>query len=119
MTTRARSPVGTRKVSATANPSGTDLLYSKTNGDTDTFMVSLAPGSYQVYAWWAEYDNRRTSAPYDVQHLGGTATVSKKPATQRRPVEPAGHLELWYRATVTLRSLGGGTTCADAVKFVP
>lgn len=35
-----------------------------------------ASGSWKVYAWWTDGANRSASAPYQITHSGGTATVN-------------------------------------------
>jgi len=46
--------------------------------DAATWTVSLpSSGSYKVDAWWTAATNRSATAPYLVDHAGGTASVSK------------------------------------------
>ena len=112
---------GTWIVSGGTNPYGSNSLYSRSNGASYTFNVNLdAPGEYEVFAWWTEYPSRRTSVPYDINHLGGTDTVS---VNQRQGGGQWNQLgNTWNfgsTATITLRSLGDGSTSADAIMLVP
>jgi hypothetical protein len=115
------SSVGTWEISSGSNPYGGNSLYSSRSGDRYTFNVELdAPGEYQLFAWWTEYSNRRSSVPYDVKHLGGTDTVT---VNQRQGGGQWNQLGTTWNfgttATITLRSLGDGTTSADAIMLVP
>jgi hypothetical protein len=95
---------GTWSVSGGANPYGANSLYSSQNGDRYTFTLNLAPGEYQVYAWWTEYANRRTSVPYDVHHLGGTETVTVNQQNNGGQWNLLGTWSFGSSATITLRS---------------
>ncbi|MFN7138813.1 MAG: N-acetylmuramoyl-L-alanine amidase, partial [Limisphaerales bacterium] len=37
--------------------------------------------SYKVYAWWSQGSNRSTTAPYIVNHSGGSTTVQRNQQT--------------------------------------
>jgi hypothetical protein len=57
---------------------GKSIKYhvSGTGSDTAGFTPVLAQsGNYTVYAWWTEYSNRATNAPYTIHHSGGADTV--------------------------------------------
>ena len=115
------SATGTWKVSGGVNPYGSNSLYANQSGASYTFSVNLpTPGEYKVFAWWTGYSNRRNSVPFDIGHLGGTSTVT---VNQRQNGGQWNQLgSAWNfgaRATITLRSLGNGTTSADAIMLVP
>ena len=115
------SSIGTWNVSAGINPYGANSLYANAAGASYTYNVNLlAPGEYQVFAWWTEYSNRRTSVPYDITDLGGTGTVT---VNQRLDGGQWNQLGTTWNfgssATITIRSLGDGTTSADAIMLVP
>ena len=115
------SSSGTWKISGGANPYGSNSIYSSTGGATYRFSLNLPkPGEYKVFARWTEWRNRRTSVPYDIKHAGGANTVT---VNQRKKGGQWNQLgSTWFfdtKATITLRSLGNGTTSADAIKLVP
>jgi pectate lyase len=116
----ATTATGTWKVSSGADPYGANSLYSTQAGDTYTFSIDLPQsGNYEVFLWWTTYSNRRTDVPVDITHAGGTATVS---VDQQHDGGQWNSLGTWAfndLATITIHSLGDGTTCADAVKLVP
>ena len=111
---------GSWKVSIGVNPYGNNSLYADTNGSSYTFNVDLAtPGEYQVYARWTEYSNRRTSVPYDIIHKTGTGTVSVNQQQNGGTWQQLGGTWTFgNQATIRIRSLGNGTTSADAIKLV-
>ena len=57
--------------------------------------------------------------PYDIQHLGGTATVTVNQREKGGKWNLLGTYSFDTSATIVLRSLGNGSTSADAVMFVP
>jgi hypothetical protein len=77
---------------------------------------------YQVYARWTGSSNRATNVPIDIQHAGGTATVT---------VNQTQNGGQWYLlgmynfnagtgGNVTVRNTGtSGYVVADAVRFTP
>lgn len=101
------------------DPYGSNSLYARDAGTSYTFNLELAtPGEYQLYAWWTEDDNRRTSVPIDISHQTGTSTVN---VDQQDDGGKWQKLDTWTfgnQASVTIRSLGDGTTSADAIKLV-
>ena len=115
------SSTGTWKVSGGANPYGSNSLYSGQSGDTYTYKFNLAaPGEYQVFARWTEWSSRRTSVPYDISHLGGTSTIKVNQRENGGRWRQLGSIwSFGSTATIKLRSLGNGTTSADAIKLVP
>src|SRR5690606_31328072 len=57
---------------------GSNYRYRNVQATSDaaTWTVNLpSAGSYEVYAWWSDGGNRSITAPYLVDHSGGTATV--------------------------------------------
>jgi hypothetical protein len=112
---------GTWRASSGPDPYGADSLYTGAVGATYTYTIALpAPGEYQVFAWWTVVDNRRTSVPYEITHRGGTATVIVNQRLNGGQWNQLGaSWEFGSTATITIRSLGSGTTCADAIMLVP
>ena len=108
---------GTWKVSGGADPYGTNSLFSGEAGARYTFSIDLiTPGEYQVFAWWTEWSNRRTSVPYDITELGGTGTVTVNQRLNGGQWNQLGSTwNFGATATITIRSLGDGTTSADAI----
>jgi hypothetical protein len=115
------SSTGTWKTSSGANPYGSNSVYSKLSGNTYTYKFNLAaPGEYQVFARWTEWSNRRTSVPYDIIHSGGTSTIKVNQKQNGGKWNKLGTTwSFGSTATIKLRSLGSGTTCADAIRLVP
>jgi hypothetical protein len=110
------------------DPYGRSSLHTSNRGSTYTFNVDLpSAGEYQVFAWWTEYTNRRTgesqrrtSVPYDITHMDGTGTVTvnqQENSGQWNPLGTTWHFD--KTATITIRSLGNGSTSADAIMLVP
>ncbi len=67
---------------STTVPGYQGLAY-KHDGNTGkgTKSVVFTPeipvaGQYEVYLWWTEYANRATNVPVDINHSGGTETVT-------------------------------------------
>jgi uncharacterized repeat protein (TIGR03806 family) len=101
------------------NPYGADSLYSRTVGGSYTYQVPLsAPGEYDVYLWWTEWPSRNAAIPVEVTHAGGIASSTIDQRTNGGKWNLAGTWTFGTSATVKIKSLGGGTTCADAVRFV-
>ena len=113
------SKSGTWYIAGAPNFYGTNSRYSSKVDATYTFVASLTPGEYQVHAWWTQYKKRRTSVPYDIQHLGGTDTVTVNQRENGGKWNLLGTYSFDTSATIVLRSLGNGSTSADAVMFVP
>ena len=115
------SSAGNWKTSSGIDPYGSSSLYSGQSGDTYTYRINLAaPGAYQVYARWTEWPSRRTSVPYEISHLDGTSTVNvnqRQNGGQWRKL--GGTWNFGSTATIRIRSLGNGTTSADAIRLVP
>ena len=111
---------GTWPVSGGVSPYGSNSRYANANGASYTFHLDLVtPGEYQVFAWWTEYRNRRSSVPIDITHQGGTNTVTVNHRQNGGQWNQLG--TTWTfdnQATITIRSLGNGTTSADAIKLV-
>ena len=57
--------------------------------------------------------------PYDIQHLGGTDTVTVNQRQNGGKWNLLGTYSFDTSATIILRSLGNGNTSADAVMLVP
>jgi hypothetical protein len=88
-------------------------------GGSYTYQVPLsAPGEYDVYLWWTEWPSRNAAIPVEVTHAGGIASSTIDQRTNGGKWNLAGTWTFGTSATVKIKSLGGGTTCADAVRFV-
>ncbi|GEM_PF-5273555 len=112
---------GTWKLSSGANPYGNYSFYSGQTGATYTYKINLpTPGEYRVYACWTEWSSRRTSVPYEISHLGGTSTIRVNQQQNGGQWRQLGNTwNFGSTATIKVRSLGNGTTNADAIKLVP
>lgn len=114
------SSTGNWSVASGANPIGADACYSNLHGATYTFTFNVTPGEYSVYSWWTIGQvSRRNKVPYDIQHVGGTTRVTVNQKFNGRQWNMLGTWNFGTVATVTIRSLGNGYTCADAVKLIP
>lgn len=111
---------GTWRISGGVEPYASNSLYASVNGASYTFTLDLAtPGEYQVFARWTEYPNRRTSVPYDIIHKTGTSTVNVNQQQNGGTWQKLGSTWTFNnQATIRIRSLGNGTTSADAIKLV-
>ena len=114
------SSTGTWTVSSGPAPYGSNSSYASNNGASYTYLFNLdQPGKYQVYARWTEYSSRRTSVPYDIYHLDGKGTVTVNQRQNGGQWQKLG--DAWSfgdSATISIRSLGSGSTSADAIKLV-
>lgn len=97
--------------------------------NTATFRPNLAEaGKYEVAAWWLSGANRSAGAAFTVNHVGGSATVSKDQRSGAKQWNVLGTFEFAAGSDgyVTLSSAGSdlGTNpaatviSADAVRFV-
>ena len=111
--------VGSWQASGGADPYGTGSLYSKQAGATYSYTAALSPGTYEVFLWWTEYASRPTSVPVDIVHAGGTTTVSVNQRTDGGQWNSVGVYTFGAGGTITIRSTGNGSTCADAVRIAP
>jgi hypothetical protein len=113
------SAVGYWPASGGAEPHGGDSLYSKVAGASYSFELPLAaPGAFDVYVWWTEYPSRREDVPMDIVHAAGTSTVRVDQQADGGMWNLLGRWAFGTSARIVVRSLGGGTTCADAVRLV-
>lgn len=100
------------------NPYGTDSLYSKEAGAEYQYTVPLPrPGKHEVLLWWTQYPSRLEAVPIIVQHALGSTTIEVNQRANSGQWRSLGTFEFGARAIVTIRSVGGGSTCADAVKL--
>ncbi|UII27282.1 T9SS type A sorting domain-containing protein [Fulvivirga maritima] len=87
---------------------------------TATFSASLTAGSYDVYGWWWDFDNRATNAPFTINHANGTSTVTKNQRTEGAKWVLLGTYSFNGASSVTLSNANtNGYVVADAIKFVP
>jgi len=111
---------GTWRISGGVEPYASNSLYASAYDASYTFTIDLArSGEYQVFARWTEYNNRRTSVPYDIIHKTGTSTVNVNQQQNGGIWQKLGSTWTFNnQATIRIRSLGNGTTSADAIKLV-
>jgi hypothetical protein len=111
--------VGYWPASGAPSPYGDSSLYAREPNAKYTYRFSLAtPGTYEVHLWWTEYYSRLTNVPVDITHGSGTQRVTVNQLTNGGRWNRVGAWAFGSEATVTIISLGGGTTCADAVMLV-
>jgi hypothetical protein len=106
-------------VSGASAPFGDASLFSKTLGATYSYTATLAPGVYEVSLWWTTWPSRLNAVPVTVDHELGTAKVTVNQQSNGGQWNPIGRWQISSQAIVTIESLGGGSTCADAVRFAP
>lgn len=115
------SSTGTWKVSAGANPYGSDSLWSKTVGGTYSYRINTT-GKFDVYASWTFYDSRYTDVPYDISD--GTTLITT--VTRNQQIDSG----LWhllapgvsfsdYVNITTHSTQSTFSTNADAIRLVP
>ena len=101
---------------------GEDTIYNNGGGTFEWHFDVPHDGDYQVYAWWADYSNRVSNAPYTI-HSGDTATTvtvnQKDPSIGDRWVS-IGSYNMLAANTNYVSIVGGKSyTSADAIKVVP
>ena len=112
-------PDGKWYLSHGTNPYGNSSLYSRAYDATYTFEASLS-GSYEVSLWWTERPSRRTVVPveiYDGYTLLDIIEINQKANGGKWNL--LGTYEFSDTASVVIVSEGDGSTCADAVRFIP
>jgi YVTN family beta-propeller protein len=116
------SQTGTWASSIGADPYQGSSFYTADGGVFSWHPELSASGEYEVYAWWTYWSGRSTSAPYRIDHDGGTDTVT----VNQRDAALGGQWVLLgtYSFTAGVNgdvSVSGenGNTSADAVRFVP
>ena len=104
---------------------GTDYRWRSTAAVTDpaTWTPNItAEGTWAVYAWWAQGANRSTTAPYQVTHSGGTATVNKNQQSGGGQWNLLGTytfgLGTGYPTKLSCNTTLGYVVVADAIKWV-
>jgi hypothetical protein len=111
------SCVGHWPVSGGASPYGADSLYAVATRATYSFRFDdLTAGEYRVYLWWTTCSSRLTDVPVDVIHSAGTSRVAVNQQKDGGRWMLLGTWSLDATATVTVNSLGRGSTCADAAR---
>ena len=101
---------------------GEDTIYNNGGGTFEWHFDVPHDGDYQVYAWWADYSNRVSNAPYTI-HSGDTTTTvtvnQKDPSIGDRWVS-IGSYNMLAANTNYVSIVGGKSyTSADAIKVVP
>jgi uncharacterized repeat protein (TIGR03806 family) len=112
--------VGNWGPSSAPNPYGPDSLYNRDADTTYNYDVVLpAEGTYEVDLWWTEWPSRISAVPVDITHATGTERVFVNQLENGGKWNSVGRWTFIRSARVTIHSLGGGSTCADAVRFLP
>ena len=110
------SSTGSWPTSSGLNPYGVNSLYANSSASY-TFQAPPLPGARQVSLWWTEFSNRATNVPVDI-YDGATLldTVFVNQQVNGGQWNVLGTYTFTGQARVVIRA-GGGTTCADAVRF--
>ena len=111
---------------ATAGYYGTNFLHDGNTGGVGGKSVRFSPtlasaGHYDVCLRWTTSGNRATNAPIDINHSGGTATLSLNQQVNNGTWMLLGtfHFNAGSAGNLTVRNDGAnGYVVADAVKFV-
>lgn len=114
------SSTGSWSVSGSANPYGTNSLYSR-NGATYSWTFSpTVSGNYPVFIYWTYADSRSTSVPVDIEHSGGTSRINVNQHQVLNDWYKLGEYSfqagVTYKLTITAQP-SPTSTCADAVAF--
>ncbi len=111
-------PDGTWFVSSGVNPYGNNSLYNKIAGDTYTFEASVS-GSHQVSLWWTQTTTRLSAVPVEI-YDGNTLIdiIEVNQLVNGGKWNVLGTYDFSGTASLVIVSEGGGSTCADAVRFV-
>lgn len=113
------TPFASWGISGAPNPFGANSLFSKSPNANFTFQLALPQaGLYDVYLWWTQWPSRLTNVPVEVSHSAGTTPLSVNQMVNGGQWNLIGQWTFGTSATVIIRSPGGGTVCADAVKMV-
>lgn len=111
---------GSWSISGGVSPYGENSLWSKDVNVAFNYNVN-AVGTYDVYARWTNWPSRRTDVPYLI--YDGTTLL--KTVNVNQLINGGGwnliasDVTFTQAAKITIISLGGGSTNADAVKLVP
>ncbi len=122
------STTGTWNPSAIPGSYNGDSLESKTSGSTAIWTTAIwtkpfEQGYYEIYAWWTSSPERTTQAVYTIQDDIGSFSLQLAPQNQRLNGGKWNRLLVTYlsfqgtAAEVKLTVIGGSTS-ADAIKFV-
>lgn len=111
------SESGSWAVSSGTSPNGADSVWCN-SGCSFTWSATLpTSGSYEVFTWYTAHPNRISNVPYQIEHAGGTATVT---VDQTQQASQWVSLGTWSfgagAADVTITSANGQAN-ADAVQF--
>ncbi len=103
---------------------GGDFIYATSWGEevtaTATFTFpNVAPGTYQLYAWWTPHENRATDTPYTVKAGETTETVRFNQQQNGGKWNAIGTYTVTQQGdiTVTIGNDANGYVIADAVKL--
>lgn len=108
---------------AGAESYGSDFQYhdAGTGSNSATWTIKVpSAGDYSVYAWWSQYTNRPTNAPYTINYEGGSETVYVSQQVKGGQWNYLGTYT--FNAgdyTVVLTDDANGRVVADAIKFEP
>lgn len=97
-------------------------LVATAQGSVARWTAALpVGGTYQVYGWWAASSNRPSAAPYSVQHVGGSATVTVNQQLNGNKWNLLGTYTMdagSVQVQLTRPTGEANFTSADAVRFV-
>ncbi|GAA5034677.1 hypothetical protein GCM10011506_29300 [Marivirga lumbricoides] len=94
-----------------------DENYQKT-GKKITFDVELAPGRYEVFAWWYAYENRASNTPFEIVSDKGTSIIYKNQRQDNARWVSLGTYDFTTNAVVNISNQNtNGFVVVDALKF--
>jgi hypothetical protein len=118
------SLTGTWSTSTSSGKYGANFRYSSAGTGTNTFTWTPSIPSaqqYNVYAWWRQYSDRATNAPFTIHHDGGSTTVTVDQKIDGSQWNLLGTFSLTpgQNHRVVLTNNADGVVIADAVMITP
>lgn len=113
------SSEGTWYVSGGTFPYGARSVYANEPGAAYTFSLAVPEvGRYRVSLRWTEWPSRLSDVPVEIRHAAGATVVRVDQTTGASRWNDVGRYTFRGSASIAVRSLGGGSTCADGVRLV-
>jgi len=118
----AVSMTGTWPASGGENPYGSDSVYNREAGNSFSWLFTPpAGGYYEVSMWWTEFSSRSAVTPVEIDHAGGTASMTVNQQVDGGKWNVLGEYQFEAGQTYAVRVLtlaDRSSICADAVRFV-
>lgn len=112
---------GTWPVSGGLNPYGADSVYNRTAGQSFSWLFTPSTsGWYEVSMWWTEFTSRSSVTPVEIEHAGGTASLTVNQLINGGIWNTLGTFQYEAGTVYRVRVLtlaDSSAICADAVRF--